>query len=129
LPGDKLKLDLVQKGSEAGQAIGYLADGTMVVVEDAASDIGKAVEIEFIRYLQTSAGKMMFAKKAVQKIKPPQPSRQPRARQVNRPKEKANAKVSDRNNNNNNKTRTSNQRKPRRRETGEERLVRLANNK
>jgi rRNA-processing protein FCF1 len=62
LPGESLELELVQKGSEAGQAIGYLPDGTMVVVEDASGGIGKSVRVEFIRYLQTSAGKMMFAK-------------------------------------------------------------------
>ena len=63
LPGDKLRLELVQEGSERGQAVGYLSDGTMVVVEDAGALVGKTIEIEFIRYLQTSAGKMMFAKK------------------------------------------------------------------
>ncbi|MDR1032733.1 MAG: PIN domain nuclease, partial [Candidatus Nomurabacteria bacterium] len=39
LPGDKLELELVQKGSADGQAVGYLSDGTMVVVEDAAGNI------------------------------------------------------------------------------------------
>jgi uncharacterized protein YacL len=69
LPGDKLRLELIQKGSIAGQAVGYLADGTMVVVEDAESHIGTTVEIEFVRYLQTSAGKMMFAKEVGAKPK------------------------------------------------------------
>ena len=64
LPGDKLVLELVQKGSEGGQTVGYLTDGTMVVVENSAGSLGKKVEVEFIRYLQTSAGKMMFAKLA-----------------------------------------------------------------
>ncbi len=64
MPGEKASIELVQKGNDAGQAVGYLGDGTMVVVEQAASQIGKSVEVEFTRSLQTSAGRMMFAKKA-----------------------------------------------------------------
>lgn len=63
LPGEKMVIELVQKGQDAHQAVGYLSDGTMVVVERAHGDIGKKIEIEFIRALQTAAGKMMFAKK------------------------------------------------------------------
>ncbi len=63
LPGERLSLQLVQKGQDRHQAVGYLADGTMVVVEQAAKQIGEMVDIEFIRSLQTAAGRMMFAKK------------------------------------------------------------------
>lgn len=62
LPGEKIKLELTQKGNDQHQAVGHLDDGTMVVVEHASSQIGKIVEIEFIRGLQTAAGKMMFAR-------------------------------------------------------------------
>ena len=62
LPGEKMMLELTQKGQDAHQAIGHLTDGTMVVVEHANNRIGHTVEIEFIRSLQTAAGKMMFAK-------------------------------------------------------------------
>lgn len=62
LPGEKMNLELTAKGQDAHQAVGHLVDGTMVVVEHASSYIGKMVEIEFIRSLQTAAGKMMFAK-------------------------------------------------------------------
>ena len=62
LPGEKMLLELTQKGQDAHQAVGHLTDGTMVVVEHASNQIGKTVEIEFIRSLQTAAGKMMFAK-------------------------------------------------------------------
>lgn len=62
LPGEKMMLELTQKGQDAHQAIGHLTDGTMVVVEHASNCIGQTVEIEFIRSLQTAAGKMMFAK-------------------------------------------------------------------
>lgn len=62
LPGEKVLLELTQKGNDAHQAVGHLVDGTMVVVEHANKFIGKTVEVEFIRSLQTAAGKMMFAK-------------------------------------------------------------------
>jgi rRNA-processing protein FCF1 len=62
LPGERIFLELVQKGQDSHQAVGYLGDGTMVVVEHASKLIGKPAEIEFIRSLQTAAGKMMFAK-------------------------------------------------------------------
>lgn len=62
LPGEKMLLELTQKGQDNHQAVGHLADGTMVVVEHAYKLIGKTAEIEFIRSLQTAAGKMMFAK-------------------------------------------------------------------
>ena len=64
LPGEKIMLELTQKGHDDFQAIGHLPDGTMVVVERASGRIGQIVEVEFIRSLQTSAGKMMFAKMA-----------------------------------------------------------------
>ena len=62
LPGEIISINLQQKGQDAHQAVGYLADGTMVVVEKAAKQVGQTVEIEFIRSLQTAAGRMMFAK-------------------------------------------------------------------
>ena len=62
LPGEKMKLDIVQKGQDTHQGVGYLGDGTMVVVERASQYIGKTLEVEFIRSLQTAAGKMMFAR-------------------------------------------------------------------
>lgn len=63
LPGEKILLELSQKGNDSHQAVGHLSDGTMVVVEHANKFIGKKVEIEFTRSLQTAAGKMMFAKR------------------------------------------------------------------
>lgn len=67
LPGEKSTIELVQKGQDNHQAVGYLSDGTMVVVENASMLVGKVVEIEFIRSLQTAAGKMMFAR-VVEKV-------------------------------------------------------------
>ena len=62
LPGEKLNIKIVAIGSNPKQGVGYLPDGMMVVVDDASVKIGKTVEIEFVRFLQTSSGRMMFAK-------------------------------------------------------------------
>ena len=62
LPGEELSIELVQKGQDSHQAVGYLPDGTMVVVENASQLLGKRVQISIIRSLQTAAGKMMFAR-------------------------------------------------------------------
>ena len=62
LPGERGLIELTQKGNDQHQAVGHLEDGTMVVVEHANKQIGSVVEVEFIRSLQTAAGKMMFAK-------------------------------------------------------------------
>ena len=70
LPGDELDLELSQKGQDSHQAVGYLKDGTMVVVENAKRYIGQTKKIEIIRSLQTDAGKMMFAKLVVEQKKP-----------------------------------------------------------
>jgi len=67
LPGEKTVIELIQKGSVNGQAVGYLSDGTMVVVNHADNLIGQSVEVEMDRYLQTAAGKMLFAKLVEQK--------------------------------------------------------------
>lgn len=80
LPGEKILLELVQKGQDSHQGVGYLSDGTMVVVEHASGQIGQSVEVEFIRSLQTAAGKMMFAKKATDSSARQQPrQKQPKA--------------------------------------------------
>lgn len=61
LPGEKKTVKILQKGSNPKQGVGYLDDGTMVVVDDAANQIGKLVEVEVTRAHQTVAGKMLFA--------------------------------------------------------------------
>jgi uncharacterized protein YacL len=70
LPGERARIELTQKGNDQHQAVGHLEDGTMVVVEHAYKQIGSTVEVEFIRSLQTAAGKMMFAK-LTQQASPP----------------------------------------------------------
>jgi len=61
LPGELKTIKIVQKGSGREQGVGYLDDGTMVVVEGCAHNIGKKVDIEVTRIHQTVAGKMIFA--------------------------------------------------------------------
>lgn len=62
LPGEKIKLRITEKGSNRGQGVGYLSNGTMVVVDGAANKIGKEITVEFMRFHETSAGKMIFAR-------------------------------------------------------------------
>ena len=64
LPGEKIRLKILEKGSNRGQGVGHLKDGTMVVVDNAANKIGKEVTVEFVKFYGTSAGKMIFAKLA-----------------------------------------------------------------
>lgn len=61
LPGEQVQLKILQPGENPGQGVGYLDDGTMVVVQDCADKIGQLVTAECTRMLQTQAGKMMFA--------------------------------------------------------------------
>ncbi|MDN6630321.1 MAG: TRAM domain-containing protein, partial [Staphylococcus equorum] len=61
--GDRLNLLLTKMGKESGQAVGYLDDGTMVVVDNAKKHIGEYIDLEVISLLQTSSGRIIFAKK------------------------------------------------------------------
>jgi uncharacterized protein YacL len=62
LPGETLEVDVIQKGKEAGQGVGYLDDGTMVVVEDGEAQIEKVILVTVTKVLQTAAGRMIFAR-------------------------------------------------------------------
>ncbi len=62
LPGEELRITVVHEGKEAGQGVGYLEDGTMVVVEGGSDLIGEVVQLKITRMLQTSAGKMIFSR-------------------------------------------------------------------
>ncbi|MGA2171863.1 MAG: PIN/TRAM domain-containing protein [Sedimentisphaerales bacterium] len=62
LPGENMKVRIIKPGEEAQQGVGYLDDGTMVVVEEARNKIGKEIVIAVTSSLQTSAGKMIFGK-------------------------------------------------------------------
>ena len=62
LPGEEMNLFLVKEGKEANQAVAYLDDGTMIVVEDGRRFIGKNMTCVVSSVLQTAAGRMIFAK-------------------------------------------------------------------
>jgi uncharacterized protein YacL len=61
LPGEMLSLRLVREGREKGQGIGYLNDGTMVVVNNGQSLIGQQIQVEVTSLVQTGAGVIVFA--------------------------------------------------------------------
>jgi uncharacterized protein YacL len=62
LPGEDMNVFLVKEGKEQRQAVAYLDDGTMIVVEDGRKLIGNNVDVSVTTVLQTSAGRMIFAK-------------------------------------------------------------------
>ncbi len=62
LPGETMEVKIIKPGEEADQGIGYLDDGTMIVVEGARNKIGRNVFISVTSSLQTAAGKMIFGK-------------------------------------------------------------------
>ena len=62
LPGEQLEVRLVKQGEDAGQGVGYLDDGTMVVVESGREHLGQNVAISVTSVLQTSAGRMIFGR-------------------------------------------------------------------
>jgi len=62
LPGETISVAIVAAGQNKDQGVGYLDDGTMVVIDQAKSAIGQVVEAETIRVLQTEAGRMVFAR-------------------------------------------------------------------
>jgi len=64
LPGESISIKIIREGDGAGQGVGYLDDGTMVVMEATANMIGKTVPGTVTRVLQSSAGRMIFAKPA-----------------------------------------------------------------
>ncbi|MDR2162999.1 MAG: PIN domain-containing protein [Clostridiales Family XIII bacterium] len=62
IPGESMNVFLVKEGKEHGQAVAYLDDGTMIVVEDGRRMIGSSIDVSVTTVLQTSAGRMIFAK-------------------------------------------------------------------
>ncbi|PJI08814.1 MULTISPECIES: PIN/TRAM domain-containing protein [Clostridium] len=62
LPGEEMTIQIVKDGKESGQGVGYLDDGTMIVVEGGRSHIGETREVTVTSVLQTAAGRMIFAK-------------------------------------------------------------------
>ncbi len=86
LPGETLSIKVIQKGSNREQGVGYLDDGTMIVIEGGARYVGREVPVSVTRMHQTVAGKMVFGqvKEArphpmAQAHKPHQPHQQPQS--------------------------------------------------
>jgi uncharacterized protein YacL len=65
LPGEVVHVTILQSGTNRDQGVGYLDDGTMVVVDGAIKDIGKSIQVTINKSHQTVAGKMLFAKKVI----------------------------------------------------------------
>lgn len=63
LPGENLEVHVIQEGKEAGQGVGYLDDGTMVVVEEGKNHIDDRIPVTVTKVLQTAAGRMIFARR------------------------------------------------------------------
>ncbi|MGM0457115.1 MAG: TRAM domain-containing protein, partial [Cyanobacteriota bacterium] len=62
LPGDDIEVKILKTGKEPDQGVGYLDDGTMVVVEESSDLIGNEIHVVVTSALQTSAGRMIFAR-------------------------------------------------------------------
>jgi len=62
LPGESVEVKIIQEGKERGQGVGYLSDGTMVVVEDGKDYMNEEIQTIVTKVLQTAAGRMIFAK-------------------------------------------------------------------
>ena len=61
LPGEELRVRVIQEGKEPGQGVGFLDDGTMIVVEGGSRHIDRDLDVSVTRVLQTVAGRMIFA--------------------------------------------------------------------
>lgn len=63
-PGQKMKIKLTAKGANPGQGVGHLKDGTMVIVDNGSRKVGQEVNVEVVRFIQTSSGRMLFTKRS-----------------------------------------------------------------
>src|SRR5579859_33017 len=75
LPGEDMSIKIMQDGKEVGQGVGYLDDGTMIVVEGGRSYMGNTVDVTVTRVLQTVAGRMIFAHPKQQATRDAAPAR------------------------------------------------------
>ena len=62
LPGETLSVRVIQEGKEAGQGVGYMEDGTMVVIENGNKYLNQEILVTVTKVLQTAAGRMIFAR-------------------------------------------------------------------
>jgi uncharacterized protein YacL len=87
LPGETLNIKIIQKGTNRDQGVGYLDDGTMIVVDGAARLVGRTVPVTVSRMHQTVAGKMVFG----QVKEPPRSEQRPPARELEHKDERRHA--------------------------------------
>ena len=64
LPGESLRVKVIREGKESEQGVGYLDDGTMIVVEGGRSMVGTTIDVEVTSVLQSPSGKMIFSRVA-----------------------------------------------------------------
>ena len=81
LPGEDIYIKIMQDGKELGQGVGYLDDGTMIVVEGGRQYMGSTIEVSVTRVLQTVAGRMIFAHPKQQGLSNPAPQPPPSFKQ------------------------------------------------
>lgn len=91
LPGERLTVKLVRPGEESGQGVGFLEDGTMVVVENGRPRVGEDVEFTITNTRQTSAGRMVFGRIIDGAEPPPEPAPGRRGRGRGRPEAQSQA--------------------------------------
>ncbi len=65
LPGEEMVVQVIKDGKEMGQGVGYLDDGTMIVIDGGKKHIGQTIGVLVTSVLQTAAGRMIFAKPKV----------------------------------------------------------------
>jgi uncharacterized protein YacL len=87
LPGEGMKVAVVREGKEPNQGVAYLNDGTMVVIDNARNLVGRAVDVVVTSVIQTTAGKMFFARLAPGDLSPPAASRNGSESQGQEPRE------------------------------------------
>jgi uncharacterized protein YacL len=61
LPGETISVKIIQEGKELGQGVGYLDDGTMIIVEDGRSHVGQTIPVVVKKVLQKAEGRLVFA--------------------------------------------------------------------
>jgi uncharacterized protein YacL len=88
VPGEVLTIDVVKRGESARQGVGYLPDGTMVVIEEAADHVGGQITAIVTNSLQTSAGRMIFGRLANDDEKPPSAAERMAAAATHQPPDK-----------------------------------------
>jgi len=86
LPGETMQVFILKEGKEYNQGVAYLDDGTMVVVDNARRQIGRAVDISVTSVLQTTAGKMIFGKLIEETAPRPTPLSGDRSERPERPR-------------------------------------------